>query len=198
MKVSAEKLSATYGKGDKRMSRIGKKPIAIPEKVSVEIAAGKVLVKGPLGELNWEYPDKMKVAADGSTILVERAGDSKVERALHGLTRSILHNMVVGVSQGYRKVLEIFGVGYKAPVAGDRIVFALGYSHQIEFLLPPNVKASVDQKQVQITLTSIDKQQIGQVAASLKSLRLPDAYKGKGIRYAGERLKLKAGKAGKK
>jgi large subunit ribosomal protein L6 len=196
--VSAEKLSATYGKGDKRMSRIGKKPIAIPEKVTVEIAAGKVLVKGPLGELNWDYPDKMKVAADGGTISVERSGDSKVERALHGLTRSILNNMVVGVSQGYRKVLEIFGVGYKAQVAGDRIVLALGYSHQIEFLLPPNVKASVDQKQVQITLTSIDKQQIGQVAASLKSLRLPDAYKGKGIRYAGERLKLKAGKAGKK
>jgi large subunit ribosomal protein L6 len=196
--VSAEKLSATYGKGDKRMSRIGKKPIAIPEKVTVEIAAGKVLVKGPLGELNWDYPEKMKVLADGGTISVERSGDSKVERALHGLTRSILHNMVVGVSQGYRKVLEIFGVGYKAQVAGDRIVFALGYSHQIEFLLPPDVKASVDQKQVQITLTSIDKQQIGQVAASLKSLRLPDAYKGKGIRYAGERLKLKAGKAGKK
>jgi len=196
--VSAEKLSATYGKGDKRMSRIGKKPIAIPEKVTVEIAAGKVLVKGPLGELNWEYPDKMKVAADGGTISVERSGDSKVERALHGLTRSIIQNMVVGVSQGYRKVLEIFGVGYKAQVASDRIVFALGYSHQIEFLLPPNVKASVDQKQVQITLTSIDKQQIGQVAASIKSLRLPDAYKGKGIRYAGERLKLKAGKAGKK
>ncbi|MDQ7788291.1 MAG: 50S ribosomal protein L6 [Thermodesulfovibrionales bacterium] len=180
------------------MSRIGKKPIAIPEKVTVEIAAGEVLVKGPLGELNWDYPDKMKVVADGGTISVERSGDSKMERALHGLTRSILHNMVVGVSQGYRKVLEIFGVGYKAQVSGDRIVFALGYSHQIEFLLPPNVKASVDQKQVQITLTSIDKQQIGQVAASLKSLRLPDAYKGKGIRYAGERLKLKAGKAGKK
>jgi large subunit ribosomal protein L6 len=196
--VSAEKLSATYGKGDKRMSRIGKKPIAIPEKVSVDLAAGKILVKGPLGELNWDYPDKMKVMADGSTISVERSGDSKLERALHGLTRSIIQNMVVGVSQGYRKVLEIFGVGYKAQVAGDRIVFALGYSHQIEFLLPPNVKASVDQKQVQITLTSIDKQQIGQVAASIKSLRLPDAYKGKGIRYAGERLKLKAGKAGKK
>jgi large subunit ribosomal protein L6 len=196
--VSAEKLSATYGKGDKRMSRIGKKPIAIPEKVSVDLAAGKILVKGPLGELNWDYPDKMKVMADGGTISVERSGDSKLERALHGLTRSIIQNMVVGVSQGYRKVLEIFGVGYKAQVAGDRIVFALGYSHQIEFLLPPNVKASVDQKQVQITLTSIDKQQIGQVAASIKSLRLPDAYKGKGIRYAGERLKLKAGKAGKK
>lgn len=196
--VSAEKLSATYGKGDKRMSRIGKKPIAIPEKVSVDLAAGKILVKGPLGELNWDYPDKMKVVADGGTISVERSGDSKLERALHGLTRSIIQNMVVGVSQGYRKVLEIFGVGYKAQVAGDRIVFALGYSHQIEFLLPPNVKASVDQKQVQITLTSIDKQQIGQVAASIKSLRLPDAYKGKGIRYAGERLKLKAGKAGKK
>lgn len=198
MKASAEKLSATYGKGDKRMSRIGKKPIAIPEKVAVKITDGNMLVKGPLGELSWDYPDTMKVTEDAGVISVERSGDSKAERALHGLTRSIIYNMVVGVSQGYRKVLEIFGVGYKAQVTGNKIVLALGYSHQIEFLLPPNVNASVDQKQVQITLTSIDKQQLGQVAASLKSLRLPDAYKGKGIRYAGERLKLKVGKAGKK
>ncbi|MFZ5907728.1 MAG: 50S ribosomal protein L6 [Nitrospirota bacterium] len=180
------------------MSRIGKKPIAIPEKVAVKITDGNMLVKGPLGELSWDYPDTMKVTEDAGVISVERSGDSKAERALHGLTRSIIYNMVVGVSQGYRKVLEIFGVGYKAQVTGNKIVLALGYSHQIEFLLPPNVNASVDQKQVQITLTSIDKQQLGQVAASLKSLRLPDAYKGKGIRYAGERLKLKVGKAGKK
>jgi large subunit ribosomal protein L6 len=196
--VSVEKSSATYGKGEKRMSRIGKKPVAIPEKVTVGIDTGKVSVKGPLGELIWGYPDKMKVSVNSGVIQVERSGDSKVEKELHGLTRSIIQNMVVGVSQGYRRVLDIFGVGYKAQVTGDKIVLALGYSHQIEFQLPANVKASVDPKQIQITLTGIDKQQVGQVAASLKALRLPDAYKGKGIRYAGERLKLKVGKAGKK
>jgi len=180
------------------MSRIGKKPIDIPEKVTVETGAGTIRVKGPKGELNWNYPDKTKVSVDGSIISVERSGDSKVEKALHGLVRSIISNMVVGVSQGYKKVLDIVGVGYKAQVAGNKIVFALGYSHPIEFLLPEGISAAVDAKQVQITLNGIDKQQIGQVAASLKSLRMPDAYKGKGIRYAGERIKLKAGKAGKK
>jgi large subunit ribosomal protein L6 len=180
------------------MSRIGKKPIEIPEKVTVEINAGKIQVKGPKGELNWEYPDKIKVSINGSSISAEKTGDSKGERALHGLVRSIMSNMITGVSQGYRKVLEIVGVGYKAQVAGDKIMIALGYSHAVEFQLPEGVKASVDPKQTQITLVSVDKQQLGQVAASLKALRLPDAYKGKGIRYAGERLKLKVGKAGKK
>ncbi len=180
------------------MSRIGKKPIEIPEKVAVEIDAGAIRVKGPKGELNWGYPDKMKVSINGSIVSVERSGDTKMERALHGLTRSIIFNMVTGVSQGYQKVLDIVGVGYKAQVAGDKIMFALGYSHPVEFQLPEGIKASVDPKQVQITLTGVDKQQIGQVAASLKTLRLPDAYKGKGIRYSGERLKLKVGKAGKK
>jgi large subunit ribosomal protein L6 len=180
------------------MSRIGKKPIEIPEKVAVEINAGAIRVKGPKGELNWGYPDKMKVSINGSIVSVERSGDTKFERALHGLTRSLISNMVTGVSQGYQKVLDIVGVGYKAQVAGDRITFALGYSHPVEFLLPEGIKASVDPKQVQITLTGVDKQQIGQVAASLKTLRWPDAYKGKGIRHSGERLKLKVGKAGKK
>ncbi len=180
------------------MSRIGKKPIEIPEKVAVEINAGAITVKGPKGELNWGYPDKMKVSINGSIVSVERSGDTKVERALHGLTRSLISNMVTGVSQGYQKVLDIVGVGYKAQVTGDKIMMTLGYSHPVEFLLPEGIKASVDPKQIQITLTGVDKQQIGQVAASLKTLRLPDAYKGKGIRYSGERIKLKVGKAGKK
>ena len=180
------------------MSRIGKKPIEIPEKVAVEINAGAIRVKGPKGELNWGYPDKMKVSINGSIVSVERSGDTKVERALHGLTRSLISNMVTGVSQGYQKVLDIVGVGYKAQVTGDKIMMTLGYSHPVEFLLPEGIKASVDPKQIQITLTGVDKQQIGQVAASLKTLRLPDAYKGKGIRYSGERIKLKVGKAGKK
>jgi large subunit ribosomal protein L6 len=180
------------------VSRIGKKPIVIPENVSVNIDGGVVRIKGAKGELNWNYPDKMKVSATDGILTVERAGDTKFERALHGLTRSIISNMFTGVSQGYQKVLDIVGVGYKAQVSGDNILFSLGYSHPIEFQLPEGIKASVDQKQVQITLTGIDKQLIGQVAASLHALRFPDAYKGKGIRYAGVRLKLKVGKAGKK
>ncbi len=180
------------------MSRIGKKPIEIPEKVAVEVNAGAVKVKGPKGELNWEFPDKINVSVNGNVVSVGRSGDTKNERALHGLTRSIISNMVTGVSQGYQKVLDIVGVGYKAQVAGDKIMFTLGYSHPIEFNLPAGIKAAVDPKQIQITLTGTDKQQLGQVAASLRTLRLPDAYKGKGIRYSGERLKLKVGKAGKK
>jgi len=180
------------------MSRIGKKPIEIPDKVTVEITDGIIKIKGSKGELSWNCPDKIKVSVNGGQIFVERSGDSKVERALHGLARSIINNMVVGVTQGYRKVLEIVGVGYRAQVTGSKIVLALGYSHPVEFELPEGVNASVDQKQVQITLVGVDKQQLGQVAASLKDLRLPDAYKGKGIRYSGEKIKLKAGKAGKK
>jgi large subunit ribosomal protein L6 len=140
----------------------------------------------------------MNVSINGGIVSVERAGDAKIERALHGLTRSIITNMVIGVSQGYQKVLDIVGIGYKAQVSGDKIMLTLGYSHPIEFQLPLGIKASTDQKQVQITLTGVDKQQVGQVAASLKALRRPDAYKGKGIRYSGQRIKLKVGKAGKK
>jgi len=180
------------------MSRIGKKPVAIPEKVNVEIKGRTIHVKGPKGELNWDWPDKMKVSVNEGIVSVERSGDTKNERALHGLTRSLISNMVFGVSEGYQKVLSITGVGYKAQVAGDKIVLTLGYSHPIEFQLPEGIQASVDPKQVQITLTGIDRQKIGQVAASLRTLRPPDAYKGKGIRFAGERLKLKVGKAGKK
>jgi large subunit ribosomal protein L6 len=180
------------------MSRIGKKPIEIPEKVYIEIDAGIIKVKGSKGELKWNYPDTIKVSVNSGTISIERTGDSKAERALHGLARSLISNMVMGVSQGYQKVLSIVGVGYKAQVTADKILLTLGYSHSIQFQLPEGVQASVDPKQVQITLAGIDKQQIGQVAASLKALRLPDAYKGKGIRYAGERIKLKVGKAGKK
>jgi large subunit ribosomal protein L6 len=181
------------------MSRIGKKPITIPDKVSVEVDAGTVKVTGPKGELNWDYPDRIKVSKiDKGGISVERSGDSKPERALHGLARSLIANMITGVSQGYQKVLDIVGVGYKAQVKGDKIMFSLGYSHPVEFQLPQGIKAAVDPKQTQITLSGIDKQQIGQLAASIKALRLPDAYKGKGIRYSGERLKLKVGKAGKK
>lgn len=180
------------------MSRIGKKPIEIPDNVAVAISGGTIQVKGPKGELSWTCPDAMKVSLNDNVVSVERSGDTKSERALHGLTRSIITNMVTGVSQGYRKVLDIVGIGYKAQVSGDKIMLSLGYSHPIEFQLPQGITATSDQKQVQITLTGVDKQQLGQVAASLTALRSPDAYKGKGVRYSGQRLKLKVGKAGKK
>lgn len=180
------------------MSRIGKKPIQIPEKVQVDINNKIIHVKGPKGELNWRCPDKISVSVSDGFVIIQRSGDSKAEQELHGLTRSMISNMINGVSQGYQKVLDIVGVGYKAQVSSDKIILSLGYSHVAEFQLPEGIKASLDPKQTQITLTGTDKQQIGQVAASLRALRPPDAYKGKGIRYNGERIKLKVGKARKK
>jgi large subunit ribosomal protein L6 len=180
------------------VSRRGKKPIEIPKGVDLSIDNKTVKVRGPKGELNWVYPDRINVSVNNGIVVVERIGDSRLDRSLHGLTRSIISNMVTGVSQGYQKVLEIVGIGYKAQVMGTKLVLSLGYSHPIEFQLPEGIKASVDAKQTVITLTGIDKHQLGQVAENLKGLRLPDSYKGKGIRYSGERFKLKAGKAGKK
>lgn len=180
------------------MSRVGKKPIGVPQGVDVMISDRVIKVKGPKGELSWVCPDKIKVSVSNGNVLVERTGDSRVERALHGLARSIVSNMVKGVSQGYQKVLEIVGIGYRAQVMGNKIVFSLGYARPVEFQLPEGIKASADPKQTTITLSGIDKQIVGQVAADIKALRPPDSYKGKGIRYSGEYLKLKAGKTGKK
>ncbi len=180
------------------MSRIGKKPIDIPRGVDVKFDGGTVRVKGPKGELQWGYPEAVSFSLDEGKVTVKRAGDSKPERSLHGLSRSLVANMVTGVSQGYQRVLEITGVGYRAQVQGSKVVLTLGYSHAIEFQLPPGITAAVDQKQTTLTLSGIDKQVIGQVAANIKALRPPDAYKGKGVRHAGQRLKLKVGKAGKK
>ncbi len=180
------------------MSRIGKKPIDIPGGVDVKLDGNTVRVKGPKGELHWSCPEAVSISLDEGKVLVKRAGDSKAERSLHGLSRSLVANMVTGVSQGYQRVLEITGVGYRAQVQGNKIVFTLGYSHPVEFQLPQGITAAVDQKQTTLTVTGIDKQQVGQVAANIRALRPPDAYKGKGVRYAGQRLKLKVGKAGKK
>jgi len=180
------------------MSRIGKKPIDIPKGVSVKSEDTTVNVKGPKGELSSGLPAGVRVIVDEGRVVVERTGETKDIRALHGLTRSLISNMVSGVSSGYQRVLEITGTGYRAQVQGDKLLLALGYSHPVEFILPPGIKAAVDQKQTQITLTGIDKQQMGQIAADLRALRPPDIYKGKGVRYAGQRLKLKVGKAGKK
>ncbi len=181
------------------MSRIGKAPIGVPKGVSVNITDNNTIaIKGPKGEMKWQFPEAMKVSTTGETVTIERPDDTTQNRTLHGLTRSIIANMVTGVGHGYHKVLEISGVGYRAQVQGKKLIFTLGYSHPVEFALPEGIQASVDQKQTQITLTGIDKQLLGQVAADIRALRKPNIYKGKGIRYAGERIKLKVGKAGKK
>ncbi len=179
------------------MSRIGKKPINLPKGVDVKVEGNVITVKGSKGELQWVFPSNMKVSIQDGDLIVERPSDTKQLKALHGLTRNVISNMVVGVSNGYQKVLEISGVGYKAQVQGKKMVLALGYSYPVEFLLPEGITVEVDSRQTQITLKGIDKQLIGQVAANIKALRPPDAYKKKGIRYAGEMIRLKAGKAGK-
>ncbi|MBF0329787.1 MAG: 50S ribosomal protein L6 [Nitrospirae bacterium] len=180
------------------MSRIGKKPIEIPQGVNVEVKQGMIAVKGPKGELKSLFPSSINISVSDGKINVARGSDSKADRAFHGLTRSLVSNMVGGVSQGYKRVLEIIGIGYRAQARGSKLGFTLGYSHAIEFELPAGVTATVDEKQTTITLNSIDKQLLGQVAANIKKLRSPDAYKGKGVRFSGQRIKLKAGKTGKK
>ncbi|MDA8156832.1 MAG: 50S ribosomal protein L6 [Actinomycetota bacterium] len=182
------------------MSRVGKKPVDIPQGVNVKLAGQMVSIKGPKGELAWEVPGPIGIKEDGGKkqILLERQDDSRQSRALHGLSRSLVANMVAGVSQGYTRVMEITGTGYRAQVQGRKINFSLGYSHPVEYPLPDGINAEVDKKQTTLTLSGIDKQMLGQVAAEIRKLRPPDAYKGKGVRYAGERIKLKAGKTGKK
>ncbi|NOZ25625.1 MAG: 50S ribosomal protein L6 [Nitrospirae bacterium] len=182
------------------MSRIGRKPVEIPKNVEVKVEGTHIRVKGPKGELSWNFPSSMSLNIENDSILVTRPDDTKQKKALHGLTRSLIANMVKGVSEGYRKDLEIVGVGYKVDSKGNKLVFSLGYSHPVEFELPEGVSAEVDHKArpMRVSLMSHDKQLVGQVAANIRALRPPDSYKGKGIRYAGDRLKLKPGKAGKK
>ncbi len=180
------------------MSRIGQKPIDIPKGVDVKVKGCAITVNGSKGELKWSFPADLKVTVQNGSLIVERPSDTIKLKALHGLTRNIISNMVDGVSNGYQKVLEISGVGYKAQVQGRKMILAIGYSYPVEFQLPEGITAEVDSKQIRITLKGIDKQLIGQVAADIRALRPPDAYKKKGIRHAGEKVKLKAGKAGKK
>ncbi len=180
------------------MSRIGKKPVELPKGVELKVSGRAISAKGPKGELNWTHPDRVSVAVKDGRAVVSNLDDTKKSRSQWGLVRSILDNMVTGVAEGYTRVLEITGVGYRAQVQGEKIVLSLGYSHPVEFQLPRGITAEVDKKQVVLTLTGIDKQLIGQAAADIKGLRPPDAYKGKGVRYRGERIRLKAGKAAKK
>ena len=179
------------------MSRIGREPIAIPAGVNVTIADGNVVtVKGPLGELTESFSTALTIAVEGDKILVSRPNDEKENRALHGLTRTLINNMVVGVSKGYEKKLEIVGVGYRAEKQGAKIVLGLGYSHPVVFEEKDGVKFEVPD-QTTIIVKGINKQAVGQVAAVIRSKRPPEPYLGKGIKYTGEHIRRKAGKTGK-
>jgi large subunit ribosomal protein L6 len=179
------------------MSRIGKSPIPIPSGVDIAVAGTAVTVKGPKGTLGHTLPEHISMTIEDSTVTVERANDERRTRALHGLTRSLVNNMVVGVSAGFRKDLEIVGVGYRANAKGPTTLeLALGFSHPVTVQAPDGITFEVPSP-TQIGVVGIDKQQVGQVAAEIRSHRKPEPYKGKGVRYVGERVIRKAGKAGK-
>ena len=180
------------------MSRIGRMPIAIPAGVTVEIAENnKVTVKGPKGTLERVLPTEMKIEKDGESIVVTRPNDLKRMKSLHGLTRTLLNNMVVGVTDGYKKELEVNGVGYKAQKQGKTLVLSLGYSHPVEMTDPEGVDSAVE-GQNKIIITGIDKEKVGQYAAEIRDKRRPEPYKGKGIKYSDEVIRRKVGKTGKK
>lgn len=179
------------------MSRIGRKPITIPGGVDVKIADGVVTVKGPKGTLNTEYNEDIVVQTENGEILVTRPSDKKEHRALHGLTRALVNNMVVGVTEGFKKNLEINGVGYRAQKQGKKLVLSLGYSHPVEIEEPQGIIIDVP-AQNRITVSGIDKQLVGEIAAQIRKKRKPDVYKGKGIKYDYETIRRKEGKSGKK
>jgi len=179
------------------MSRVGKKPIAIPSGVKVNIQGNNVLVEGPKGKLSTTVPAGIKVEQKDGHIVASRESEDKA--ALHGLTRALVANNVEGVTKGWAKDVEIVGIGYRAEMKGKHtVVFTLGYSHPIEFPLPTGIDVAVDPKQTKLTISGIDRQKVGQVAAEMRGLRPPDPYKQKGVRYVGEKLKKKVGKTGAK
>lgn len=178
------------------MSRIGKQPIPLTKDVTVTVEKTMVKVKGPKGELSITLHPRMTVVHENSTLLVTRASDEKLDKSLHGLTRALLANMVEGVSKGFSKQLEIQGVGFRASMSGKKLVMALGFSHPVEFTPPAGITIAIEgEKKNILNISGIDKQQVGEVSAVVRGLRKPDPYKGKGIRYVGEKIVLKAGKA---
>ena len=179
------------------MSRIGRKPIPIPSGVEVKVQDAKVLVKGPLGQMEWALTPGIDAQVEKGVVSVTRANDSVKLRALHGLTRAEISNQIVGVKDGYQRDLEVMGVGYRAQLQGEDLSFTVGYAHPVFLKMPQGVKATVD-KQTFLSLKGIDKRVVSQVAAQIRKMKIPDVYKHKGIRYAGEELRKKAGKAGKK
>ena len=179
------------------MSRIGRKPIATPTGVKIQVQGNVVLVEGPKGKVSNHLPSGITLQQKDGHIVAERQNDSQA--ALHGLVRALVNNAVTGVTQGWKRELEIVGIGYRAEMKGKGIVvFTLGFSHPIEYPLPTGVDCAIDPKQTRLSVTGIDRQKVGQVASEMRSLRPPDPYKNKGVRYAGERLKKKVGKTGAK
>jgi large subunit ribosomal protein L6 len=178
------------------MSRIGQKPLPVPDGVNVEIADHTVTVEGPMGKLQWEHRPEVSVAFDPATriVTVSRHNDERLSRALHGLTRALLQNMIVGVKEGYEKRLEIVGVGYLAAVLGQILQLRIGLANELQVPIPPGLKITVPDQQ-HIVIRGIDKQLVGQFAAAVRAMRKPEPYKGKGIRYLGEVIRRKQGKA---
>ncbi|MCT1863152.1 50S ribosomal protein L6 [Dietzia sp. HMSC21D01] len=178
------------------MSRIGKAPITVPSGVDIKVDGQTITVKGPKGELTQVLPEPISVTIEDNTITVNRPDDHRDNRSLHGLSRSLVNNMVVGVTEGYKQDMEIFGVGYRVVAKGSDLEFALGYSHPVPVAAPAGITFAVDGA-TKFSISGIDKQQVGQIAANIKRLRKHDPYKGKGIRYAGEQVRRKVGKTGK-
>ncbi|MFO1488739.1 MAG: 50S ribosomal protein L6 [Verrucomicrobiota bacterium] len=175
------------------MSRIGKQPIAVPPKVKVEVKGQQVLVEGPKGKLNFKLPARTSLKVEGGNVVVSRSGDDAQSKALHGLSRALVNNMVKGVSEGFVKKLEIQGVGFKAAVQGKVVNLSLGYSHPINYSIPDQIKVTVEDN-TKLTIEGPDRQVVGQVAAEIRSYYPPEPYKGKGVRYAGEHVVRKEGK----
>jgi large subunit ribosomal protein L6 len=175
------------------MSRIGKLPVAVPPKVKVEIKGQKVLVEGPKGKLDFDLPARTSARLEGANVLVSRQGEDAGAKALHGLSRAIINNMVKGVSEGFVKKLEIQGVGFKAAVQGNKVNLALGYSHPISYPIPDQIQVTVEEN-TKLTIEGPSKQMVGQVAAEIRGFYRPEPYKGKGVRYAGEQVRRKEGK----
>ena len=180
------------------MSRVGNLPISLPKNVSITVGQGNyVTVKGPMGQLEQRLPADITIELDEKEARLSRPSDAKHHRALHGLSRALLNNMVTGVSSGFTRILEIQGVGYRATMTDDSLIMMVGYSHPVQIVPPHGISFAVDKPGRQITISGIDKQMVGQIAAQVRKLRPPEPYKGKGVRYQGEVVRQKAGKSGK-
>jgi len=179
------------------VSRIGRMPIVIPNNVEVEVKGASVRVKGPNGEMQRTFPVTMEISLDDGVITVGRASDERTDRSLHGMTRALINNMVVGVSAGFEKILEVNGVGYRAEIQGRNLVLHVGYSHPVIIEPPAGISFEADMKTRQIKIRGYDKQLVGQLAADIRKQRPPEPYQGKGIKYLDEKIRRKAGKAGK-
>jgi large subunit ribosomal protein L6 len=179
------------------MSRIGKQPIPIPAKVTAEIKGQQIAIKGPKGTLTRELPNPIEVKQEGETLLVKPTDNSRIGRQRHGLCRTLVANMVQGVSEGFQKRLQIQGVGYRAQAQGKKLTLNVGYSQPVEMEMPDGIDVAIDNRNTEVIISGIDKELVGNIAANIRAVRPPEPYKGKGIRYFGEQVRRKAGKTGK-